>query len=358
VSGETGRQRRANEPSPAKSSDELTLLQGQLLKPSRFRLDLRPENENAPSSPPPKLVSGNEVVVVLTRIVDVEMDALEVALTRLGTPFLRINIDQIVGSQVALNPLTGQLAVDGRTYHPSVVWLRHFSERALSASAAGLDYFVRDSWKQLAVELIAGAPVAIGHARLSLTAQFAAATASGFSTPDTVISTAYGQRRRSSFVKALSHHFVENEPGLLDGVFPESLDPDRVISLPLEQPVIFQEYVEHETELRVYYSFGDIISYEVRKQAARDLWVNEGAVSIVPTRINSALESCVRRTAQALELLFGAFDLLIKGQRATFLEVNVGADWRWYEQKAGGPAAVTRSVARSLARLAEVPRTH
>ena len=112
-------------------------------------------------------------------------------------------------------------------------------------------------------------------------------------------------------------------------------------------PVIVQEYVEHDAELRVYYVDGQVHGFEVGKEAAADPWLAPDRVTVRHAELPQAVVSAATTLAEGLSLRYGAFDFLVQGDRLVFLEVNPDGDWLWAERKAR-TAPVTLAVARML----------
>jgi hypothetical protein len=156
---------------------------------------------------------------------------------------------------------------------------------------------------------------------------------------------------RRLVIKAVDQHFVEASPGRLSGVFPVIVThPDPLPALRPSIPVIVQEYVDHESELRVYYVDGEVLEFDVRKESPADLWLASDRVEIRPVDPPGPVVAATRHLAAGLGLRFGALDFLLRGGDPVFLEVNPDGDWRWAEQKSA-TGQVTMAVARMLRRL-------
>jgi hypothetical protein len=154
----------------------------------------------------------------------------------------------------------------------------------------------------------------------------------------------------------VDRHFVEAAPGVLSGFFPTVVgDHEPLPSLRQGIPVIVQEYVEHDAESRVYYIDGEVLGFEVRKEAPADLWLAADRVQVRHVDLPAPVVSAARSLATDFELRFGAFDFLIRDGAPVFLEVNPDGDWCWAEEKAGA-TLITMAVARMLCRLHERAR--
>ncbi|MEZ0075442.1 RimK family alpha-L-glutamate ligase [Planotetraspora sp. GP83] len=306
-------------------------------------IDLRPpsggERPGAPAVPCP---------VFLARERDPEVDALRAGLWRLGVPSLRAGL----GTPVRLT--SDGVQFDGVI--PTVLWVRHLSPRsAPEHPVTAVRRYRSDAWRALLsqVEAVTGAPV-LGTGP-GLLRQLAAARALGVRVPETVITTQPGTdvallRSPRVVAKALDSHAVEAAPGLLANAFAQVADRDEVLRWPRQAPLVLQEYVPHECELRVYHLGGEIHGFRVVKSAPEALWLDERAVRVRSCRVPEPVASATLRLADVLGLGYAAFDFLLSRGEPVFLEANVTGDWRWFERKAA-TRTITRAAVRMLAGL-------
>jgi hypothetical protein len=301
--------------------------------------------------------------LLLSRSRDAELDAVGALLARVQIPTARVNADELASADLLIDPGRGAVRLDRRWLTPTVTWIRHFSERAIAGSdRPARDLFLRDSWRTAAAQLAALAPAAIGTRNPGLLEQLRAAEKCQVAVPRTVVATDLAAARdvlgadRRLIVKALDEHFVETDPGWLAGVFPVVTDSPRLPSAPRPgAPVIVQEYVEHDAELRVYYVGGQVHGFAVGKQAAADPWRAPGRVTARETELSAAVDVATRQLAEGLSLHYGAFDFLLRDQTPVFLEANPAGDWLWAERRAG-TATVTLACARMLCDLHRLRR--
>ena len=217
--------------------------------------------------------------------------------------------------------------------------------------------FLRDSWRAVADQLAALSPAAIGMRNPGLFEQMLVAQGRQIAVPRTVVTTdpaaaadLLGADRRL-VVKAADQHFVEASPGRLSGVFPVAVNSGELRSAPRPgPPLIVQEYVEHDAELRVYYVDGQVHGFEVGKETAADPWLAPDRVTVRHTELPAAVVQATTMLAEGLSLRYGAFDFLVQGDLPVFLEVNPDGDWRWAELKAR-TAPVTLAVTQMLCAL-------
>jgi len=196
----------------------------------------------------------------------------------------------------------------------------------------------------------------IGARRPDLLTQLRLATRRQVAVPRTVITTDPGRAARMIaaprlIVKAAHRHFVEAEPGRLSGVFPTVVTRRELAAHGVPgPPMVVQEYVEHDAELRVYFAEGELACFEIGKAAPTDPWLAPGRITARATTAPAAAACAVRELAAGLSLRFGAFDFLLRGADPVFLEVNPDGDWRWLETRAG-VEPVTMAAAILLRRL-------
>ncbi len=260
-----------------------------------------------------------------------EFAGLQRGLRTLGVPSVRID----AGSVAALTRHEdGSLTIDGRRILPTVV---------LGAALRP----VRRAGGAVAVpRRVVGRPGRPGHGpflgthprrpRPRPAGPARRRGEGGVRVPRTIVTTDPGSAPfpgRKVIVKALNRHFVEAEPGLLEGVFPEI--GDRAAFHPRDVPMIVQEYVEHTAELRVYHVDGEIRAFQVEKPSPAAIWRDEDSVTVTPVPVPADVAEAVSRLADLWGLRYGAFDFLLTADGPVFLEVNPDGDWRWFESKAG-----------------------
>ncbi len=296
-------------------------------------------------------------VMLLSRSCDTGLDFVQELLTGAGVRSARINADELTSTDLLIDLDRRAARVAGRWLSPTVTWIRHFSARALEgAGAPAYDMFLRDSWQAVAEQLTVISRAAISPRRPGPRAQLLLAQRCQVAVPRTVVTTD-PSRAQADFqcprliIKAADRHFVEAAPGWLSGVFPAIVERRALASGPCPgPPVIVQEFVEHDAELRVYYVHGQLHVFDIGKASPAALWEDPGHVSVRSVAPPPAVAAATRALAAAMSLGYGAFDFLIRDGVPVFLEVNPDGDWRWVEQKAG-TRAVTLAVAGMLAEL-------
>lgn len=296
-------------------------------------------------------------VLLLSRSRDAEFDAVGGLLGKVGVPVARINVDQLSAVDLLIDPSGPAVRLDGRWVTPTVTWNRHFSPRAIDGTGSPVrDLFRHESWEAVASQLAALSGASMGPRRVGLLEQQALARRHQIAVPRTMVMTDTSRAwellgGRRLVIKAVDQHFVEASPGRLSGVFPVIVThPDPLPALRPSIPVIVQEYVDHDSELRVYYVDGEVLGFDVRKESPADLWLASDRVDIRPVDPPGPVVAATRDLTAGLGLRFGALDFLLRGGAPVFLEVNPDGDWRWAEQKSA-TRQVTMAVARMLRRL-------
>jgi hypothetical protein len=333
---------------------------GQLAGRDRV-FDVRPRRRHQPGSgtgctPGAVATMPLPSVVLLSRSCDAELDAVQGLLARVAVPVQRVNSDEPAARDLLIDPINKTILMNGRWLSPTVTWLRHFSAQSIEAGSPGqaASVFLRASWRTAADQLTAISGASILPVRPDLLSQLMLAQRHQIAVPRTIVTTDLSHAR-SIFgcprlvIKAVDQHFVEAEPGLLTGVFPVVAERHELADGP-GPPVMVQEYVEHDAELRVYYAAGRIHAFEVSKDTPADPWTRPEGIRVRPVDCPAAVVAATRLLASVMALRFGAFDFLIRNGTPVFLEVNPDGDWRWAE-RASGTTAVTLAAARMLTRL-------
>ncbi|MFE7189403.1 hypothetical protein [Kitasatospora sp. NPDC057541] len=305
-------------------------------------------------------------VLLLSRACDTDLDPVERLLIGAGIRTVRLNAEELAATSLTVGPDDRAVRLNGRPLTPTVTWIRHF---AASALAAGDDRapdsartaFLRDSWRAAAGQLAELSGTAIRPERPGVLSQLRLARRHGVAAPRTVLTTdphlvgdAFDGPR--VVVKAVHQHFVEPVPGRLHGVFPTVLERADLAAGRGDgprpgPPVLVQEYVEHQAELRVYFVAGRLYAFELGKADPADPWTAPERLDVrllpsPPARVAAA----TRTLAAAMELRYGAFDFLLSAGTPVFLEVNPDGDWRWAERRTRG-TPVTAALAAMLAAL-------
>ena len=304
-----------------------------------------------------QLVSGDPnrpepVVLVLTRGCDAEPDSVGELMARVGVQLLRLDADGLADVELLADPSARLLLVDGHWFAPTVLWTRHFRAEAVEDVGA----FGRSAWEQWAEQVGLCAAVSLQGRASGLLEQIRVAERSGVAVPRTVVATdprrvagLFGSAR--VVVKGLAGHFTEERPGELTGRFPAVVERGTLAAAGRPgPPVVVQEYVEHEAELRVYAVAGETFAFEVAKAAPADPWLAPERVGVRGVGTPTAVAAAVKALTEAMGLRYAAFDFLMRGGVPVFLEANADGDWRWIEERVG-TSVVTAAVARMLCEL-------
>jgi hypothetical protein len=322
--------------------------------------DVRPRRGPAADSRAGRAPADRPVpcVLLLSRSCDAELDSVQDLLGSAGVPVERVNSDELASVDLLIDPVNSTARLNGRWLAPTVTWIRHFSAHAIEEGSIGQapSMFLRASWHAAADQIAAISGTCILPRRPVLLSQLMLAQRNQVSVPRTIVTTDL-TRARGAFscprlvIKAVHQHFVEAEPGRLTGIFPTIVERRDLPGSPFHgPPVVVQEYVEHEAELRAYYVAGRIQAFEVSKNSPADPWTDPERVQVRHVDPPSAVIAATRVLASALALRFGAFDFLVRDGMPVFLEVNPDGDWRWAERKSRA-MVVTLAAARMLTEL-------
>ena len=293
-------------------------------------------------------------IFLVSRVGDQEAGLVKKLLEATGHPVTRLDAEFAPSGGLVVDLDRRAILVDGRWIRPTVTWLRHFTDRAMPAQHRALRRaFSADSWPALADQIQVVSMAAVAHRDPGLLVQLAAASTCGVPIPRTLVTTEPGEaaKRLASprvIVKALHRHFIEASPGLLTGVFPEVVAGGALHRIPAGPPVVVQEYMDHDTEIRLYYARGQPpVAFAIAKPGPGSEWLDPAAVSAEWIEPPEPVASAAAALAESLSIDYGAFDFLISDGKPVFLEVNLAGDWRWLENKIGA-APVTTAVVRML----------
>lgn len=311
-------------------------------------------------APAPARAAGSRsqpqpAVLLLSRACDEELDGVQALLATAGIPVVRVNADELAGTGLVID--AGTVRTDSGWSAPTVSWTRHFSCQAIEGTGdPGDDLFLRESWHAAATALAALAATDVAPPPGGLLAQLRIARLHRVCVPRTIVTTDLAEARdafqcRRLVVKALHRHFTEATPGFLTGRFPAVVERRELRGgSRAGPPVVVQEHVEHEAELRIYFLDGRIHGFEITKESPADPWLAPDRVGVRLVTPPSAVADATRLLAAAMSLRYGAFDFLVRDGTPVFLEVNPDGDWRWAERRAG-TNVVTLGVAAMLADL-------
>lgn len=305
-------------------------------------------------------------VLVLARSADMEMNELSIALAERGVRMARIDVDRCLDRSLTVYPDAPLVELDRWLLRPMVVWRRHFELAALPVDPGSLfGAYAADQWRSVADWLTnrtdwAQVNTLVGGRHLDRLTQLADAAAFGLRVPRTVVTTRPARHRPGGgtcVVKTAGRHLVEPSSGVQHGLFPRPLDTRRGGPAPEAAPVIVQQYVPSDHELRVFVVGEKLLAYRVDKLDPAQLWVNPDAVDVLRTDVPAALADTLVALARFWRLDVAAFDLLMCGDTPVFLEVNVNCDWRWFESRSGEADVSAAVAAWVAARFEELRRS-
>jgi hypothetical protein len=263
----------------------------------------------------------------------------------LRTPVVLIGPADLRTVALSLDPATGVVEVDGQRIRPAALWIRHSSAVAIAAQAAPAGSVATPSavaWSGLLHQLTASASNALPGTAPIATAQLTQAARLGVRTPRTVLTTDVAAALRQMrtprvIVKTPDFRLAEPDPRAWAPYLPVVLDRAAGVGghPAAGRPVVVQEYVAHERELRVYYLDGGICAFEVGKSEPAVMWTDPAGVTVTRVDCPPLAAAAVRTLCTAWSLRYGAIDLLVTHTgEVVFLEANPDGDWLWYERRA------------------------
>ncbi|MFC4009098.1 RimK family alpha-L-glutamate ligase [Nonomuraea purpurea] len=336
-------------------------LVGQLDEARRFQLDLRPRAPVVRAAPPSSPdARPTAAVLLLSRSADLELGALQHTLRQVGIPVVRLDADDLEALELSVDLAAGTVRLGAALFRPTVTWIRHFGGEALAGRHSAVrTHWRRESWSALPRQLACVSATLIGSSGPGAAEQLATATRLGIATPRTLITTCLADASALAgakvVLKSLDRHFVESPPGILNGIFADVRERADLVRAGhrLDAPVLLQEYVEHDRELRVYHLAGELVAYQVDKRAPADPWRDTAGVRARLVEAPPAVRAATLALAREWGLVYAAFDFLVRAQEPVFLEANPDGDWRWLESGAG---PVTRAAVRMI-RARHAPET-
>jgi hypothetical protein len=340
---------------PDKPSDRPVLLRAETQRFKSVGSDLVAWAGSS-GSPDPK-------IVIFTRRMDRDMDALGIALLQEGLGYLRIDSEDVLTGRAPIlrwdhQKLDLEIEVKSGPLRPCVVVFHGFdlaitrmSQRLADPDVAAWAHLseswslLRDAlgWKRQAT---VNSPTAV--ARMSRISQLCLAHKIGLRTPRSVVTTggttgvSLLPGSVSVILKPLGEHFIEGvdqEGHLLFDVGPLLIGANHYI--PNTGPLLVQEWIPHSEEHRVYAIIGKravgikILSadgdfkepYRLIRPQYSTLELEE-----VPQEVDRRMQDFL--TLAGLD--FGAADFVsTRNGEWIFLELNTSGGWRCYEEPLG-----------------------
>jgi glutathione synthase/RimK-type ligase-like ATP-grasp enzyme len=307
---------------------------------------------------------NDNIVLILSRIHDVEADIIGFELAKRGINYLRINADYFptevcISLDLSSSNVTGNVHIHNTTLSINdirLVWLRHFDLDAfqqmsddpidLKLVRTEWDTFVNSLSEIITCEWI-NEPSRV--AKLNKISQLRLAHEVGFSFPKTIISNdpnyvnAFRMQHESIICKSLKHHYVESTPGVLHEVYAYRLRSiDHELSSIQYAPSIFQEYIDSSMEIRVTVVGDKVFSASLVNTRPFDDWHRMGmqTVELRPHHLPDEVKKQCITFLKLSQLTYGAFDFLLKSTgEYVFLELNPVGDWHWVQLQTGLPIA-------------------
>ncbi|MEV0701158.1 hypothetical protein AB0I53_25070 [Saccharopolyspora sp. NPDC050389] len=282
-------------------------------------------------------------VLVLARAADMEMNELSLALAEHDIRMVRIDADRCLDLALTIYTDTPLIEFQRWLLRPVLVWRRHFDITAIPADPTTVHgAYAREQWSAVANWLACrGDWEQVNSVRstehLDRLTQLQGASSVGLRVPRTAVTTMPGRSRPGGgrcIVKTAGHHLLEPEPGALRGLFPRPLDIRRTGEAREPAPVLVQQYLDADHELRVFVVGDRAIGFRVQKLDPAQLWVDPDSVVVERVEVPEDLVQRLLALCRQWRLDVAGFDLLGVGDEWVFLEVNVNCDWRWFEHRA------------------------
>jgi glutathione synthase/RimK-type ligase-like ATP-grasp enzyme len=291
---------------------------------------------------------ADHVVVVCTCSEDPDVDDLSLRLAAAAVPLVRVDSDRPGSVDIHWDGRQVVLSMDGRALRPALTWRRSF--HATSWPVAGADermrQYARDqvqSWSRnltqcCGVDTInAGAVLYDAPNRVT---QLAEARRHGLPSAACVVTRDVRAALRvlpgcgDLIVKAIGDHFVEAQAGIVAPLIPRRITREELADMPLQvAPVLVQEFVEHERELRVHVVDGQVFAFSLLKPTLDATLRAPDTVVVETAQLPADLSARLVSLTAACGLDLAAVDLLDTGSDHVFLEINASGSGRFFEQQ-------------------------
>ena len=303
-----------------------------------------------------------DTVLIVTASYDESADYVIKILHQKGIPTFRLNTDHFPSNVKATfqppNDIifsAGNEAIWGESIKS--VWYRRFISPELPEE---LDPGVREFCERESRAFLQGVLAALPTKRWMSSPQMISkaerkpyqltvASQLGFTIPKTIITNDPISVNKIAHIdrlvaKAVSSGYIANPEGNR-AIFTSELrseDLNELAGLALS-PVIFQEYVDKVSDIRVTVVDGEVFAAEIlsqNRESSRIDWRATDDPNLPHHRheLPLRLTTLCRELVSHLNLSFGAIDLALKPDGSyVFFEINPNGEWLWIEDKLGFP---------------------
>ena len=309
-----------------------------------------------------------DTVLLVTASYDPTPTYVGAALECLGVPFFRLDTDRFPSEvRASFDPhgdiliYDGERSISGRDIK-SVWYRRNVVPNLPDHLASGIREFCARETRAFLEGVLAALPTqhwwsspqAIWSAERK-PYQLAVAVQLGFTLPRTIVTNQQTAVRsfaeeRVLIAKAVSSGYI-SEPDGMQAIFTSAVDSDDLENLDglSLAPVIFQERVEKESDIRVTVVGDNVYCAEILSQSQASSMIDWRATDDphLEHRMHElppSLASRCRHLVSRLGLGFGAIDLALKPDGTyVFFEINPNGEWLWLEDQLGLP--ISSSIA-------------
>ncbi|WP_293770569.1 hypothetical protein [uncultured Corynebacterium sp.] len=278
-----------------------------------------------------------DYILILTRHDDSEVDQLSLSLAALGIPMVRLNSDDVKAVTTTEVFMDGTMSLNGYHGRPRLVWRRHFAPEGIPVSQ-GVDQLERiyvqnqvEALGDTLTEVIERSINGDTTARTRLN-QLRVARECGFEVLSSWIGLQPSTPLGAAIAKPIGTHWVEYPSHELTGVMPKVVGDGFCANLE-KVPVLLQEYLEIEFELRVFVAGEKMVAISIWNCAdARSLWLDNSGLEMREEELDPKLESLIRNYCERTKTELCAIDFVVSDGYYYFLEANVLFDWVFYER--------------------------
>jgi glutathione synthase/RimK-type ligase-like ATP-grasp enzyme len=318
------------------------------------------------------------MILIATNERDITSDYVVLELKRRKIPFVRLNTERLPLANIQFDPRCGvnswTISLDNRQISLSSIRAGYYRRPGTPIVQDGIiDRKARRYCESEWSSVLFSALNSIGPKWLNSPSnifaaedkprQLALANEVGLTIPDTIITNSLqpvlvqNSSSATYVAKPLRCALVGNgdEERVIFSNRIDSLDELDPIKLSLA-PVIFQQEIEKESDIRVTIIGAKVFAVEILSQAhaeTRTDWRRGARIDLVHRQHElpkNTADMCLSLT-KLLGLNFGAIDLVLdKNNKYWFLEINPNGQWAWLENRTKQP--LTKAIVDELERIA------
>jgi hypothetical protein len=283
-------------------------------------------------------------ILIITRSADREIDELSLELAALNIPIVRLDSDLCLGQEICWDINNHTLTTKQGILTPALCWFRYFTPDSIQESSEIFTTkYVQNQWQALTVAMLEAGRgrkinAAIRHVELDRISQLLQAQDRGLLVPKTVVTTKLDSLAAAAIgnpsqiiVKSLGNHYLELQPGQLQGLFPVKIEIENLQSENEPAPFIAQEYVPGVREIKIFVIGVKFFTFSINKNGIDGEWSDFASLQSESIPVIEELVTPLLSLMNYWSLDIACFDFIEAANGYVFLEVNTMCDWLWIE---------------------------